>query len=697
MKKILFIFCFLLQIIANCLAQAPENLVQFQNLTFTENGKKYLAIALKNSPGWHTYWKNPGDAGTPTDFTFKIKGKSIDLPVLEWPAPKRYYEQGDLLAFGYENLHIYFFEIEKKFADKTIEAEIKWLVCKDICIPGKGNLTINLAQNISSTSLVSVQELKDAFNKIPQKMDWPKDLTFTASADLENKKLTFEYQLNGTNSNNEQNLLTPFPVIPIAYKREQQNGNKYTMLADWEGEYQEPEMPLPKDGILKTPKALTFLYFHPSEKKYFVINYQLKQFTLIKKKEIKNEPTAAASSVASHSLLSYLFLAFLGGLILNLMPCVLPVISIKLYSLIKQSKESDSRILKHNLSYTLGVITTFIGLASIVTLLKARGEDIGWGFQLQHPGFLIFLIIIIFLFILNLFGLFEFLTPGGKHLGNKKLEDGFGGDFFGGVFATILSTPCSAPFLGTALTFAFTTTIFNIFLIFVMIGLGLSSPFLLTGFMPSLVHRLPKPGIWMEHLKKFLGFTLLLTLIWLYDVLLSVNLPSTLFSLLNITLGLFFFAFYIKKILPMKPWAAFLFFVSAGVTMTLAYNTLKIAQTEVRAEASSSNMWANFSEEKLVELKDQQVVFLDFTAEWCFTCKVNEKLVLETEGFKKFANDHNLFLMKGDWTKRDDKITQFLKRYQIFGVPAYFVQKKNGEIVSLGETISIDKIKPHLE
>lgn len=692
MKKILFIFCILLQ---SVLAQTPENLVQFQSLTHTENGKKYLAIALKNAPGWHTYWKNPGDAGTPTDFTFKIKGKAIALPAQEWPAPKRYYEQGDLLAFGYENLHIYFFEVPKEFADKTVEAEIKWLVCKDICIPGKGNLSINLSQNTPSTSLVSAQELKDGFAKIPAKMDWPKDLNFQASVDLENKKITFEYE--SSNSNKEQNLLTPFPVIPIAYKRELQNGNKLTMSADWEGEYQEPEMPLPKDGVFKSPKDLSFLYFHPTEKKYFIVQYQLKQLALVKKKEIKSDQVAPVASVSGNSLLTYLFLAFLGGLILNLMPCVLPVISIKLYSLIKQSKESDSRILKHNLSYTLGIVSTFVGLAGIVTLLKSRGEDIGWGFQLQHPGFLIFLIIIIFLFILNLFGLFEFLTPGGKHLGNKKLEDGFVGDFFGGVFATILSTPCSAPFLGTALTFAFTTTTLNIFLIFIMIGLGLSSPFLLTGFMPSLIHRLPKPGIWMDHLKKFLGFTLLLTLIWLYDVLLSVNLPSTLFSLLNITLGLFFFAFYIKKILPTKPWAAFLFFVSAGVTLTLTYNTLKVTQNSATSETQMSSEWSPFSEEKLEELKGQQIVFLDFTAEWCFTCKVNEKLVLETDGFKRFAKDHNLFMMKGDWTKRDDKITQFLKRYQIFGVPAYFIQKKNGEIISLGETISIGKIKPHLE
>lgn len=694
MKKILFIFVLFLILLKDLTAQTPDpNLVQFQNFTHEANGKKYLAIALKNAPGWHTYWKNPGDAGTPTDFSFKIKNTPITLKALEWPAPKRYYEQGDLLAFGYENSHIYFFEIDKNVVGKTIEAEIKWLVCKDICIPGKGNLSINLSQNKNSN------EVAEAFQKIPQSLDWPKDLKIESSVDLETKKITFHYEMPTTGSVSEQNLLTPFPVTPFAFKRENQAKEakliKATMLADWEGEYQEPEMPLPKDGIFKTPKQLQFLYFHPTEKKYYVITHELKQLMLAKKKEVKTSTTSAPVVVENSSLLTYLLLAFLGGLILNLMPCVLPVISIKLYSLIKQSKESDSRILKHNLSYTLGILVTFISMATFVTVLKSRGEDIGWGFQLQHPGFLIFLILIIFLFILNLFGLFEFSTPGGKHLGNKKLEEGFFGDFFGGIFATILSTPCSAPFLGTALTFAFTTSTINIFLIFLMIGLGLGSPFLLTGFFPSLVHKFPKPGMWMEHLKKFLGFTLILTLIWLYDVLLTINLPSTLLTLLNISLGLIFFALYLRKMFTKKSWPFLLFMFCAIAGVGLTYQTLSLSNTDNKMATSES--WTPFSEETLAEMKDKQVVFLDFTAQWCFTCKVNEKLVLETDAFKKFATEQNLFLMKGDWTKRDDKITQFLKRYKIFGVPAYFIQKKNGEIFSLGETISIDKIKKNLD
>lgn len=704
MKKILFILLSFL-LLNNLWAQAPQNqkdqnLVKFQNLIYQHNGKTYLAIALKNEPGWHTYWKNPGDAGTPTDFSFKIKNSPVTLKALEWPAPKRYFEQGDLLAYGYENLVIYFFEIDKALEGKIVDAEIKWLVCKDICIPGKGDLKINLTKNFKiEQNLVTEQELAAGFQKIPQNLPWPKDLTLSASADLESKKIEFDYQLTSDEVSNEQNLLTPFPVTPFAFKRETltKNGGelKAKLTADWEGEYQEPEMPLPKDGAFKAPINLKFLYFHSAEKKYYVISHELKNLNLVKKKEINPSPIIAKTSDENFSLLTYLFLAFLGGLILNLMPCVLPVISIKLYSLIKQSEESDQRILKHNLSYTLGVLTTFMGMATFIAVLKSRGEDVGWGFQLQHPGFLIFLILIIFLFILNLFGLFEFATPGGRHLGNKKLEDGFVGDFFGGVFATILSTPCSAPFLGTALTFAFTTTITNIFLIFFFIGLGLSSPFLLTGFGPGLIHQFPKPGIWMEHLKKFLGFTLILTMIWLYDVLLSVSLPSTMLTLLNISLGLIFFAFYVRRILSKSRWIFYLFLASAMISTTLTYNTLKIANSSV--PTPTSDLWAPFSEESLISMKDKQVVFLDFTAEWCFTCKVNEKLVLETNSFKKFAQEQNLFLMKGDWTRRDDKITQFLKRYQIFGVPAYFIQKKNGEMISLGETISIDKIKKYLD
>jgi thiol:disulfide interchange protein len=381
-------------------------------------------------------------------------------------------------------------------------------------------------------------------------------------------------------------------------------------------------------------------------------------------------------------------------LILNLMPCVLPVISLKLYSLLKQQSESDNRILKHNLSYTAGILSCFITLAAIIIGIKKSGEDIGWGFQLQSPIFLVLMVFVLFIFCLNLFGLFEFATPGGRTLGGREVKEGFVGDFFSGIFATILSTPCSAPFLGTALTFAFTTSNTNILFIFLMIGLGLASPFLLTGFFPKLTHFLPRPGLWMEHLKKFLGFTLLLTAVWLYDVLYSNNPPSSLFNFLNLSLSLLFFTFYLRKTMPKNKIASSFFLLASILSITFTFKTSMI-MTNKTSQVETPKGWENFNEEKLNSIKDQ-VVFVDFTAEWCFTCKVNEKLLLNTSRFSDFAQKNGILLMKGDWTKKDDAITTFLKRYNVFGVPAYFLKKKNGEIIFLGELVTLDKIQAHL-
>ena len=229
------------------------------------------------------------------------------------------------------------------------------------------------------------------------------------------------------------------------------------------------------------------------------------------------------------------------------MPCVLPVISLKLFGLIIHSNETKKQILKHNLSYTAGVLASFLILGAAVVILKASGDQIGWGFQLQSPLFVLTMMIILLVMALNMLGLFEFVTPGGKHLGNAEIKKGMGGDFINGVLATILSTPCSAPFLGTALTFAFTTSYLNIFLIFIAVGIGLSFPFLLTGFFPALIKFLPKPGLWMENLKRLLGLSLILTAIWLYDVFFAILSHEALGLYINTLFALIIFAFYFRK------------------------------------------------------------------------------------------------------------------------------------------------------
>jgi thiol:disulfide interchange protein len=413
------------------------------------------------------------------------------------------------------------------------------------------------------------------------------------------------------------------------------------------------------------------------------------------------------SKPVSTSFLSMLLFAFVGGLILNVMPCVLPVISLKLFGLVVHSDESRASILRHNIFYTLGVLSTFLVLSMSVLALKSTGENVGWGFQLQSPVFVSIMIAVLFVFALNLFGLYEFQTPGGKVLGDVQIKKGNAGDFFSGVLATVLSTPCSAPFLGTALTFAFTSSTLEILLIFQAIGVGLAFPFLMTGLFPATIKFLPKPGLWMESVKKFLGLTLLLTALWLIDVFISLTNGNLPLMKLNTGLLMLFFAFYFQKHISKKKAWRIVYFIVALIPFYMLYSAPLSAPVSANGNgggdlireknASGKLLWEKWSEKKMAEYQQAgETVFLDFTAKWCFTCKVNEKLVLDTNGFKELIEEKNVKLLLGDWTKYDPVIGDFLKKNGFVGVPAYFIQKPDGTLIKLGETITLSKIREHL-
>ncbi len=674
-------------------------------LMSVQRWNKKIVVSIHHDEGWHTYWKNPGDAGIASSFKFSRETKPY-----EWPAPKKYIEAGDILTIGYSDLKHFFFEdIVGDF-----EVKVGVLICKDICIPGEAKLKLGEKDQFASNrsrAPYETSELEKSFNELPTSITTPKDLEYYLTREKDQPKLTLHYSLKNIKDPTlprELNFLTGFPQAPWGFKRESLYFKDGVLFGkteiEWDGEYQEPPVELPKDGQFTSPYQLQFLLNAPGMKKPEVITLKIENFSVASPAlndfyksmpPLAGKITSSAEEKTNGNIFKFLLFAFLGGLILNLMPCVLPVISLKLFGLIKHQNLPQNKLLKHNLTYTAGVLSTLISFGIIVAGIKSSGEEIGWGFQLQSPGFLLVMMILIFILSLNLFGLFEFKTPGGSKLGSTELSEGFTGDFLSGVLTTILSTPCSAPFLGTALAFAFTTSTLNIFLIFIFIGLGLSFPFLMTAIFPSSLHILPKPGAWMEKLKYFLGLTLLLTVIWLYDVYLSLVNAETMTFIVNLVLILWFFAFFsARKIFPNSKLRFFIFLLPITFSVNAIKNLeLKPISQDIKAE--TPERWESWSEEKL-NAKKGQLVFVDFTAEWCLTCKVNKKLVLDTDAFLELSKKYNMNLMRADWTKRDDNITQFLKRYNIVGVPAYFIQKPSGEIISLGETITIGKIEGNL-
>ncbi|MBC7537239.1 MAG: thioredoxin family protein [Bacteriovorax sp.] len=713
----------------------PAIPVQIAVQSFKVDNIPYLAISFQNFPHWHTYWKNPGDAGLAVKNQFLVNDKEIKLAEEEWPAPKRFIENGTQWAYGYVGSYTLFYRLEKsdlnKLSGKTLSLNSTWLVCKHICIPGQKKITFKITSGKVITTTADLMnpldelELSSRFMNLPKFQPIPDYLDFKLIKGQKEKTLVLSYEVKKTTDVgflNDANLMYSFPSPPFDFQHENLIVKEASLSGiveiNWDGEYSTPPVALPADGKFLKPYTIRFLFNDPVQRKVIVIEKKFGGFDLSGSTAVPatspatNPPPTSTSgsqlgrpdtiiaTAGSNSILYYLAVAFIGGLILNIMPCVLPVISLKLFGLVKYRNESRKRILEHNFFYTLGILSTFVVFGFIVLAAKSIGTQVGWGFQLQSPNFIAIMTIVLFVFALNMFGLFEFATPGGKSLGNIQTEDGFVGDFLSGVLATILSTPCSAPFLGTALTFAFTSSTSSIFLIFITIGLGLAFPFILTGFFPSLVSFLPRPGNWMNTIKKVLGLTLILTIIWLLDVYNALVDGSS--HLIKLSTALVFI-FAGIAILRKERWMAGIsFLIAIGLFVNLSTTTVissKDDQTAlIRDKKAQGLNWEAWSFDKMKEHKEnQQIVFIDFTAKWCFTCKINEKLVLDTEKFKQFVADNNLKLLIGDWTKRDELIGIFLRQNGLVGVPAYFIQKKDGTLVNLGETVTIDRIKQNLK
>lgn len=716
----------------------PPIVVSASSYSDSTNGK-YIAISFQNQEGWHTYWQNPGDVGTAISSHFYINNMDeVDILPLEWPAPMRYIEGGSVWVYGQGGTYTLFYPLTKKtlkrFGDSEVKIKTNILACKNICVPVESSISGTFISgkfeaNSDQEFQITEDVLAEHFNKIP-KSDNGNNIDISIS--LNDKKDGFSifysiYKYKKEFIPYKRNVLTPYSIEPFIFHHEElykdSKNNIYGKInVSWDGEYLEPPLPLPLSGNFNKNYTFKFSFHDPNtgvpvviNKKFSTFNtsgptqlfQHLEKLNLTDNKNTlhcesqdcgKKEIYTDDSGKDGYGILYYIIMAFIGGIILNFMPCVLPVISIKLFGLIKHKHSTQSEIIKHNFFYTLGVLSTFSALGIAITLLKLGGETIGWGFQLQSPIFVASMIIFLLVFTLNMFGLFEFMTPGGKSLGNIKISKNFFGDFVSGVLATVLSTPCSAPFLGTALTFAFISSTTTIMLIFTSIGLGLSFPFIMTGIFPKLLIFLPRPGEWMNHLKKFLGLTLLITIVWLMDVFINITSLPTSFLKLNIGLILIFFTIYYYHHVSKKVIALIILTtISIAPLVSLVVEENKSSNQDNIETITADVKWTKWSPANMRKLtENNEDAIINFTAKWCLTCKVNHRLVFDTDDFNSFVKNNNIKLLSADWTKRDPIISKWLKKHNMVGVPAYFILKKDGSLIKLGETISMDKIKKYL-
>ncbi|MCB9679176.1 MAG: thioredoxin family protein [Alphaproteobacteria bacterium] len=699
-----------------------------------------VGLHLKQQHEWHTYWKSPGDIGLPTNITWSLPDGATAKPY-QYPVPQRF-EAEDLVSFGYDDQVLLFSEITipagAKPGPATIAATADWLVCKTSCIPGQVELSLPVTIGPGGTPS-AFAPLFDHYAaqhpKTPDQVDGI-DVRLALSHDAVLPFSPFAAALEVKGDKRVQPDTKRYAFAPIVGDGWMINtrtlghqGDVFVAKLDAETLLDEPPATpdrigglflLEVDGKPVAIEVEHVLPWKPAGAEATATDDPLLK-TPITALEIPNTghekvegapelgsfdtpPVANASMAASDGALGALgnlLFAFFGGLLLNIMPCVLPVLTLKLYSLVEQSDITAAEQRTAGAAYTGGILASFWALAAaIIGLRAAFGMEVDWGFQFQYPPYVAALATIVFAFGLSLFGVFEIPAMGVSTASAAGAKEGVVGYFFTGVFATLLATPCSAPFLGTAIAFALGASTPMLFGIFTLVGLGLAAPFLLIAFVPALYRLLPRPGAWMETFKQLLGFTLVATAIWLVGVLGSQigldRLQGFLVFLMFVSAGCWVFGHFGGVAASGRRQL-----VSAGVGAVIAlmggWGFLDLAfadepvvddgTVKTQLDFSEHIPWQPFSEQRLAQLEGTPV-FVDFTAEWCLTCKVNEKTILETSAVRAAMSDNGVVPLKADWTRRDQTITDWLHRYGKAGVPFYLVIPAKGDPIPLGEVIT---------
>ena len=628
---------------------------------YSQNSSKNITIGLEYQmqPGWKTYWKSPGDGGFAQNISWENSSNISDVKIL-WPTPIKFEILG-LTSLGYQD-NVTFpleIEIENEFQDINLDLHVNYLICKEICIPGDARIFLDIPAGEKKIN-DNYFDVEQALSKLPEK-DFSRTYLKNINANiLEGENLsTIRLQIESEKIffNPEIFLHTPFG-LPVVQHTISYSANNKLITAEFDfNKKLISEDSFPLEIVLKD------------------VNHNFEHL-------LSAQITKDISNSTMNTFIFYILISLLAGLILNVMPCVFPILSIKLMSVFTVD-QGTARV--SFLTVALGIVSSFFLLGVCFLVLQYFNFSIAWGMQFQKPYFLIFITLIIFLFMMNMFGQFQINLPQSfsniafAGLGNKS----FFKDFFNGFFATLMATPCSAPFVGTAITAAFTQNYIIGMSIFLFMGIGMASPYLLIALFPKLVNFLPKPGIWMIYVKYFLGLLLLATVVWLSNILLNFFniyfLVISLFVLLVIT--------YRRKFPLFKNTITI-----ASIIFIFFSTSLQLFQQH--SSSAEEKDWVSFFTVDIDQLVAQdKIIFLDITADWCATCQFNKINVLNSDNIIKQFKDNDVTLIRADWTKPNERVNLFLEKYDRFGIPFNaFFSKKFPDGILLSELLSEKEI-----
>lgn len=645
-----------------------------------------VALRLRPEPGWHVYWRNPGDSGIATSLQWTLP-QGVSAGDMQWPYPHQH-RLGELSNYGYEEqtLHLVPVTLAPSVrGDVALLARARWLVCKDICIPGEAELQLHLPVRSSASPHPDwVADFARARAQLPRDARaWP--ATFQIDGDSLSLAVS-DSRLAGA----QRVEFFPYAndlVEHAAAQRLAHDDEALRLSQRLSPYFVEP--PAQVEGVLVLDRGQTTEAWEIAARPGSVASVAAPAAQAPRPAEIDTRPVVQAPS-----LLPVLVFALLGGLILNLMPCVFPVLSLKALAIAQSGREQPRARQQQALAYTAGVVASCVLIAAAMLALRGAGNAVGWGFQLQSPWFIALLAYLLFALGLSLSGAAQF-GLGLMNLGGELAQKpGNAGAFFTGVLAVVVATPCTAPFMGTALGYAMTQPPLVALCVFAVLGLGLALPFLLIGFVPRLAQWLPRPGAWMERFKQFMAFPLYATVVWLLWVLVRQTNPE---MMARVMLGLVLIAFALWLWTLRGPLAALLKLAALAAALALAVfgAPSSAAPSSAQAMAVGAEPW---SAQRVAQLRAEgRTVFVDFTADWCLTCKVNERVALKSARVEAAFRQHDVVLLVADWTRADPAITAELARYGRNGVPLYLVYRKGADAVVLPQILTPDVVMASIQ